>query len=379
MPPSPIQPNSGLRILQICSAREAVYGAALSLLTLGEAQRAAGHTVEFATFAGKRFGSQVRARGFANREFRVRLKLDLVAAIQMARHIKREKYDVIHTHLSTSSVNGGLAARIAKVPSVSTVHGMSGKLSFTFSDHMIAVSEQVKSHMMAQGILASDVTVVYNGLNLADFHANGDASRMALGLDNVGPVIGTVSRITAMKGIEDGIRAVGILTEHFPNLCYLLVGDGDGLDAARSVTEDLGLVNHVRFVGYQSDIRPYLAAMDLFLFPSHQEAMGIALVEAMALGLPTVATRVGGIPEVVTPDVGILRPAYDVRALAQGCMELLQDSSRRIEMSSKARVRARKLFSAEAMEASTELVYRALITKKPTPKPSRSGIGSTVK
>jgi glycosyltransferase involved in cell wall biosynthesis len=357
--------NSALRILQVCSAREAIYGAALSLLTLAEAQREAGHQVDFATFVGKRFGSQVRARGFVNREFNVRAKLDIFAALKMRRYILDRRIDLVHTHLSTSSVNGGLAARLARVPALSTVHGLSGRLSFKFSDHLIAVSEQVKNHMVQQRIPSSQVSVVYNGLNLKDFHADSDASRLVLGLAEFGPVIGTVSRITALKGVEDGVRVIRVLKEHFPNLIFLVVGDGDALDSVRAVTEDLGLSNHVRFVGYQTDIRPYLAAMDLFLFPSHKEAMGVALVEAMASGLASVATRVGGIPEVVTPDVGVLCPAHDVPGLAEAALSLLKDSSRRVEMGAKAKLRAEKVFSSEAMQLNTERVYRHVLQRGP--------------
>jgi glycosyltransferase involved in cell wall biosynthesis len=145
----------------------------------------------------------------------------------------------------------------------------------------------------------------------------------------------------------------------------LVVGDGDALDSVRAVTEDLGLSNHVRFVGYQTDIRPYLAAMDLFLFPSHKEAMGVALVEAMASGLASVATRVGGIPEVVTPDVGVLCPAHDVPGLAEAALSLLKDSSRRVEMGAKAKLRAEKVFSSEAMQLNTERVYRHVLQRGP--------------
>ena len=85
-----------LRVLQVCSAREAVYGAAISLLTLARAQRSAGHRVEFGTFKGKRFGTQVRAQGFAAHEFAVRLKIDPVAIAQMARTIRQGRFDVVH-------------------------------------------------------------------------------------------------------------------------------------------------------------------------------------------------------------------------------------------------------------------------------------------
>lgn len=353
--------NDRFRILQVCSAREAIYGAVQSLMTLSEAQRRAGHEVEFLTFKGKRFGAQVRERGFPVHEVKVRSKIDPLAILEMRRLMQHRRYDVVHTHLSTSSVNGTLAARLAGVPCLSTVHGMSGKLSFAAADHLIAVSEQVKAHLVFQGVPADKVSVVYNGLDLQLSDLDRDAAKRALGLDTEGPVLGTVSRVTPMKGIEDAIRAVALLKPEFPQIQYLVVGDGDALESCRNLTRDLRLEPNVKFVGYQEAIGPYLAAMDLFLFPSHKEAMGIALVEAMAAGLATVATDIGGIPEVVTPEVGLLRPAHNPQALAAATRDLLVNEPLRREMEAAAKERAQTVFSASAMERTTDWVYRSLL------------------
>ncbi|RYG44806.1 glycosyltransferase family 1 protein [bacterium] len=360
-----MSPKHRLRVLQVCSAREAVYGAAISLLTLARAQRSAGHRVEFATFKGKRFGTQVRAQGFAAHEFAVRTKIDPFAIVQMAKTIRQGRFNIVHTHLSTSSVNGTLAAKLARVPSVATVHGLSGKLSFAAADRLIAVSDEVKSHLMGQGVPASRIQVVYNGLDLDGLSFDADEARTRLGFDDAGPVLGTVARVTSLKGIEDGIRVASELRDEFPGLRYLVVGDGDAMDSCRTLANDLGMREMVHFAGYQPDVAPFLAAMDLFLFPSHKEAMGIALVEAMAAGLPIVATRVGGIPEVVTPETGVLKPAQDVVSLAEAARELLLDSPRRIELGANARARAMAVFSAQAMEEGVEKVYCDLLGHGP--------------
>src|SRR5262249_34012606 len=145
-----VRADRKLKVLQICSASQAIYGAVQSLMTLAQAQRDSGDTVEFVTFKGKRFGAQVRDQGFATHEIRVRAKIDPLAILAMRSLIKRGKFDIVHTHLSTSSVNGCLAARAAQVPSVATVHGMSGKMSFAAATQMIAVSEEIKRHLVGQ-------------------------------------------------------------------------------------------------------------------------------------------------------------------------------------------------------------------------------------
>ena len=154
-----------LRILQVCSASEAIYGAVQSLMTLARAQRDAGHTVEFVTFKGKKFGSQVREEGFVTHEVKVRAKIDPLAILHMRGLIKRGGFDVVHTHLSTSSVNGCLAAKAAGIPSVASVHGMSSRMSFAAATHLIAVSAEIKRHLVKQGSKEDQVTVVYNGFD----------------------------------------------------------------------------------------------------------------------------------------------------------------------------------------------------------------------
>ena len=353
--------NRPLSIVQICSAREAIYGAVQSLLSLADAQRRSGNRVEFITFAGKLFGGQVRKRGFTVNEVRVRTKVDPLAVLKMRRLIRAGKYDVVHTHLSTSSVNGALAARLAGAPCVATVHGMSGKLSFFAANHLIAVSNGVKEHLTKQGVPEKKVTVVYNGLDLSKELPSREEARRKLGIRSEIPIVGTVARITALKGVDDGIRAVARLRSSFEGLRYLVVGDGDRLEECRRLAEELGIVDCVDFVGYHDDVQTYLAAMDLFLFPSLKEAMGISLVEAMAAGLPIVSTNVGGITEVVTPETGILVGPRQPDALALAAQEILTNPSLQIELSASAKRRAERIFSLTAMERGTDAVYRGLI------------------
>lgn len=354
--------QDALSVLQICSASEAIYGAALSVLTLANAQRRVGDRVEFVTFKGKRFGKQVSGEMYRVHEVRVLTKIDLPAVMRMRRLIRKGRFDIVHTHLSTSSVNGCLAAKFARVPSVATVHGMSGKLSFVFADHLIAVSQNVKSHLIDQGVPAGKISVVYNGLNLPKSYPDMLDARRTYELSG-SPVVGTVARVTSQKGIEYGIEAIARLMDEFPHIRYVIAGAGDGIESCRERARLLGVERHVTFLGYQKDIPSVLSTMDLFLFPSLKEAMGIALVEAMAARLPIVSTTVDGIPEVVSPECGILVPPRSSEALAEATRGLLRNDLKRLAMGEFAQKRAIEVFGTDAMVGGVREVYRGMLQR----------------
>lgn len=350
-------------VLVVCSARRSTYGAVQSLMALTRAQREAGYRVEFVVWQGSEFGSDLRRQGFEVHSVKVRAKLDFFAVRRIASIAKEGGFDLIHTHLSTSSVNGCLAARMAKIPGIATVHGLSGKLSFVFARKLIAVSGGVKKHLVAQGVSAEKISVVYNGLADIEPTADKAAAKAWAGLPRDAVVLGTVSRITKMKGVEDGIRAFAMVAEKIENSHFVVVGDGDDLERCRTIAGELCLSDRVHFPGYQNDIRPFLNAMDVFLFPSHREAMGIALVEALAAGLPCVATNVGGIPEVVDSSVGVLVGVSAPSAMAAAAIEILNDPKRHRALSSAAAVRARSRFGMVKMLDDTASVYRSAIAE----------------
>lgn len=346
-----------LRIVHVTSAGSYTYGAVMSMMTLAKAQIAAGEDVQFETWKGRNFGAELRDLGYRAHEVKVRTKIDLLAILQMRRWFREQKFDVIHTHLSTSSINGCLAARFAKIPSVATVHGMSSKWSFIFADHMIGVSQGVCDHLVAQGVPKCKTTAVYNGVDVPLGVMTKQEARKAFCLPEQATIFGTVARLTPMKGIDTGLEAFRILAERVPGSHYVLVGNGDGEPTYRQWVADHNLQERVHFLGYQSDVFNPLAAMDLFLFPSLKEAMGISVVEALAMGRPVVSTNVGGLPEVITPEVGSLVPPNDPQAMATEALEVLAKPS----LPKHARQRAADLFSTQAMNQGTKNVYLQLL------------------
>jgi glycosyltransferase involved in cell wall biosynthesis len=346
-----------LRIVHVTSAGSYTYGAVMSMMTLAKAQIAAGDDVQFETWKGRNFGAELRGLGYRAHEVKVRTKIDLLAILQMRRWFREQKFDIVHTHLSTSSLNGCLAARFAGVPCVATVHGMSSKWSFIFADHMIGVSQGVCDHLVTQGVPKSKTTAVYNGVDVPPGVMSKQEARKAFDLPEQATIFGTVARLTPMKGIDTGLEAFRILAEKVPGSHYVLVGNGDGEPIYRQWVSDNKLQDRVHFLGYQSNVFNPLAAMDLFLFPSLKEAMGISVVEALAMGLPVVSTNVGGLPEVITQEVGSLVKPNDSRAMAEQALNALTQPS----LGPAAKLRAEMQFSVEAMRQGTCEVYRALL------------------
>jgi glycosyltransferase involved in cell wall biosynthesis len=239
---------------------------------------------------------------------------------------------------------------------------MSGKLSFTFADHMIGVSEGVREHLIGQGIKPERVSTVYNGVEVPNDLPSKSEARKKFGIPPDALVFGTVARLTPMKGIEFSLRALAEIQKSIPGSVYVLVGDGDHAEQYALLAKELQIESQVKFLGYQSKVFEPLAAMDVFLFPSLKEAMGISVVEALAVGLPVVSTNVGGLPEVVTELVGALVPPEDSAAMAKAALAIANGD--RGQFSDAAKTRAKTLFSVDSMLHGTDQVYERLLKLK---------------
>lgn len=335
------------------------------MMTLATELRSRGQDVAFVTFKGRHLGSHVRSEGFEDHQVKVRFKVDPFAIASIARIVRRTRADVVHSHLSTSSINGSFAARLANVPGVATVHGLSGKLSFLPAEHLIAVSAEVRRHMIQQGVNESKISIVPNGIVLSQATPpDRTAARLALGLPLDAPVVGTTARLTPLKGVDHALYAFAKIVQDLPNARYVVFGSGPQSAGLQELVETLGISANVQFVGYREDVPALLPALDVFLFPSLREAMGIAIVEAMAAGLPSVATRIGGIPEVLTPETGRLVAPSDPVAMAEATLDYLRDPVLRKTVGSAAAERARTEFTAQRMASRTLDVYRAVLDRK---------------
>lgn len=344
------------------------YGAAVSIMNIAEGMRRCNVNVDFGVFAGRPLGEVLRERGFRVHDINANKRYDFKAIRQLVKLFKAERYDVIHTHLSKATINGAIAARLARVPVVSTVHGMNKKYTYMMSTHIMTVSEAAKQYLVNQGVPSSRVTAVYNCIPMDSFERlpNGDAAKASFGFEPGSVVLGTVSRAHQQKGIEIAIEAVSELRKRNYDAKYLFLGDGPHLDQFKALVESLGLSEHVRFPGFTDDIGVPLAAMDVFLFPTFREAFGISLLEAMAARVPIVASNVDGVPEVLAEGSGVLVDERTPKAFADATETLLSNAATRQSVINRARRRVETVFSVEETAKSVEQVYRRAIREGAT-------------
>jgi len=175
-------------------------------------------------------------------------------------------------------------------------------------------------------------------------------------------VIGAACRLIPLKGLLDLIRAVASLCLEFPTLRLEIAGAGPQREELETESGRLGLTGRIRFLGWQQHLGPTLRSWDIFAIPSLEEGLPVAALEAMAEGLPLVATSVGGLPEVVADgQTGYLVPPSDVSALRGGLRLLILDPERRRAMGAAGRERARNHFSAERMVREIAAIYDSLV------------------
>lgn len=239
------------------------------------------------------------------------------------------------------------------------------------------VSRQIQRSLEAGGVRSERLQTLYSGLDMT--HAmdqkSGLDARRRFGIPAEAPVLGTVANLFERKGYEVMIEALPMIVNASPAVHYLIVGSGDAAYEARlrATVEILGLESHVHFAGFQESVYPCLAAMDLYVHPALMEGFGIAVLEAMAMRKPVVATTTGGLPEIVQEgETGMLVPPGDADALAKAVSSLLQDSARCRQLGEAGRARVAAHFTVEAMMDQLVSGYESLLGREAPAAPAVS-------
>ncbi|MCX8072602.1 MAG: glycosyltransferase [Candidatus Binatia bacterium] len=293
--------------------------------------------------------------------------------VALARLLRQQRPDIVHNYLLRANFVGSVAARLARVPVVvcSTrgcheLHGahlIAAKIGNALADRVmvnaLAVREFVHEH---EGCPREKMFVVPSGIDTGRFAPlPGSGFKSRLGIREHCIVIGTVTRQRIRKGVEEFVRALAEVARKEPRLHGLIVGEVDDTGELRRIVAELGVEEKLTLAGRRDDMPEVYAAMDLYVLSSHDEGMSNALLEALAMEKPVVATDVGGTGEVVEAGKsGILVPPKDWRALAAALTEMLSKRPRWPEMGKSGRARVEQHFSAQAMVREIEEVYRQL-------------------
>ena len=234
-------------------------------------------------------------------------------------------------------------------------------------DAVIAISKQVEQSLISGGVSPNAVRTIYSGLQFSEAApaAQSAAVYAAYGLSADAVLLGTVAHVFERKGYDVMLRALPAIIREVPAVQYLIVGTGDPAyeRQLKALAATLGVADHVHFAGFQDDVTPFLVAMSLYVHPARMEGFGIAVVEALAAGKAVVATRVGGLPEVVEHGrTGLLVGPDDPEELSAAILSLLRDEGRRKEMGERAARVARERFDLRASVRAIDRLYRQALT-----------------
>lgn len=303
--------------------------------------------------------------------------------LRLARFLRRAEVDVFHGHLFEPSAIGLPAAVLAGTRlRILTRHYSDyhtridrrwhtrlDQLCTALSHAVIAVSRHTAEHLIErEGAPAGKVHVVLNGIDFERVKPSDPASRARLRRElclGESHVLLTAARLHPEKGYEHLFAALPDVIAGLDRPCVLLIAGTGALETQyRELARSLGLEDAVRFLGYRTDIADLMLSADLFVLASVAEAFGLVLAEALYLGVPVVATRVGGIPEIIDDGVdGVLVPPGDSAALARAVVDMLRDPRRRAALGSAGREKVERRFQFVNMMRSYERIYDQLLPR----------------
>jgi glycosyltransferase involved in cell wall biosynthesis len=294
----------------------------------------------------------------------------------------KERPHIVHTHTSKAGILGRWAAWISNVPViVHTPHGhvfrgyfnrwislfyvLLERWTARITSKIIALTEQEKKdHLFFRIAPANKFEVIHSGVDLDKFyrlHLDPVRVKKDLGIPGHAFVVGTVGRLAPIKGHRYLIEAAKYVVQKFPETRFIFLGDGELLDEFRSLVVGLGIEDNFLFLGWRSNVAEILSIFDIFVFPSLNEGMGKAVVEAMSLGKPIIASSVGGLKDLISDGRnGILIPQADSTILSIEIAALLSDPTKRERIAREGK-RMSQQYNSEIMVEKIEQLYKSLM------------------
>lgn len=287
---------------------------------------------------------------------------DLSAFLSLVRIIRREKPQIVHTHTSKAGFLGRWAAWLCRIPII--VHTPHGHVFWGYfgprrtrlfialerwtariTTKLVMLTEREKADHLRLRIAPDEkFTVIHSGVDLSRFRHDPTRKaeiRSALEIPSESIVVATVGRLTAVKGQDTLIRAIAKCLRQGGKVFLLILGEGELRNDMEALSAELGIAEAVHFLGWRSDVASVIDACDIFCLPSLNEGMGKAIVEAMAMRKPVIASDVGGIPDLVIPgENGILVPPGDSNALAKAILNLRDHPEVRVKMGEQGKKKA---------------------------------------
>jgi L-malate glycosyltransferase len=300
-----------------------------------------------------------------------RMEMDLGAAWRLSRVLKQLKPDIVHAHdphaVAMAALALSMSTQLAKPPLVAArrvdFHLKGNSLSrwkYRQVDCFICASDAIRTMLVADGVSPARAVTVHEGIDVDRVRAAPPAKlHEELWLPHHAPIVGNVAALVPHKGQRHFIEAARLVLPHVPDARFVIAGEGELRPSLEKQIKDHHLEKHVVLAGFRADVLSVHKAFDIFVMSSVTEGLGTSLLDAMAAGKPIVATRAGGIPEVVVDgETGFIVEPRDHAAMAEAIVRLLKDEALRNRMGAAGRARVESRFSSERMVQETLRVYK---------------------
>ncbi len=315
----------------------------------------------------------------------IALKNDLFVLWKLYRLMRQYRPHIVHTHTAKAGLVGRIAARLAGISIVlHTFHGhvFHGyfspaktqlcigleKFCAILSDRIVTISDRLKEEIAAYGVAPLEkIETIPLGFDLSPFIAQnrypGDF-RTSIGFPARGKLIAAVGRLVPIKNIPLLLEALAIARQSDPQIYLALIGDGQLRSHLETRARDLGIAEAVIFTGWRQDLPQIYADLDAVIISSDNEGTPASLIEAMATGCPVISTRVGGVPDLVTPARGRTVPPQNPQSLARAILDLWQNPEKTRDLADNAREYARETYNAQRLIGDIAQLYEKLLTVK---------------
>jgi glycosyltransferase involved in cell wall biosynthesis len=335
-----------------------------------------GHHVVLATRPQCRIAAEAAKIGIPVLLLPMRNKADLGSIIPLARYLSREGIQVVNTHSGVDSWIGAFAAKLARTPALVRTRHLNIPLKRNWmnfvhymANRIVSCGQTMKSQLVGGcGFPPEQVTSIPTGIDFARFAPARSRSqvRQELGIAEDEFAVLMVGVIRSVKRHEIALRAFQVFLEKHPGAQLLLAGEGPMRERMVELAAELGITGKVRFLGHREDVPDLMAAADLLLLTSRSEGVPQAVTQALGLGLPVVATAVGGVPELIIHErTGLLVPPEDPHAAAEAMLRVADDAQLAARLGEAGRRHALAEFSLDAMLDNTESLLNALLQAGP--------------
>jgi glycosyltransferase involved in cell wall biosynthesis len=319
-------------------------------------------------------GETLKNEGIRLIEMKRQPGFDWRLAKKIRKLILEREYDIVHCHQYTPYLYGFLGSIGTPAKVVFTEHGrfhpdryrykamLINPLIAMFTKSIVAISGATRDALANYEFIPKNkIKVIYNGIaGFTRSEIQIETLKKDLGIDGIQHILGTVSRLDPVKNQTMMLRAFSQVLETHPDCKLLMVGDGPDRQLLEQYSVELAIQDQIIFTGFKSNPERYLACMDIFLLSSHTEGTSMTLLEAMSIGVPTVATRVGGNPEIILDgETGILTKPEDTKEFSEAICFLLSDPDAAAAMSVNSKIRFNDYFKSSVMIDKYLSTYRS--------------------